>query len=92
MYLHGRVITHKQLGNALLLVLSLAALVWIGYDVLDGTITFCGRYNFGCSPRAYAGPGDHGYWLAASMYLAMPTLLAFWAWCGLRERARDKYR
>ena len=91
MYSRGRVITNKQLSNAALLVLSLIALIWIGYDVIDGSITFCGRYNFGCNPRLYAGPGDYGYWLTALMYLAMPAVLAVWALRGISERARDKY-
>jgi hypothetical protein len=92
MYLGGRIITPKQLSSAVLLVFALAALAWFGYDALDGSITVCSRYGGGCGTRTYAGPGDYGYWLALGLYVGLAALLAWLAWRGLRERARDRYR
>lgn len=92
MYFGGRIITTKQLKSAVLLLFALGAMAWFGYDALDGSISVCSRYGGGCVTRTYAGPGDYGYWLTLALYLGLATGLAWLAWRGLRERARDRYK
>ena len=92
MYLGGRLITTKQFSSAVLLIFALATLAWFSYDALDASITVCSRYRSGCGIRTYAGPADYGYWLTLGLYLGLPILLAWLAWQGLRERARDRYK
>ena len=92
MLIGSRIVTRKQLANLALLVLSLAAFVWVGHDALDGDFTFCARYSFGCAPLTAAGTGVARYWTVVCLFLAMPAVLALLAWHGLRERARDRYR
>ena len=92
MHLGGRLITPKQLSSAVLLLFALSFLAWVSYDALDGSITVCGRYGAGCDIRTYSGSGDYGYWLTLALYLALPAGLAWLAWRGLRERARDRYK
>ena len=92
MYVRGRIITTKQLSSAVLLLFALSALAWFGYDALDGSISVCSRYGGGCSNRTYAGPGDNGYWLTLVLDMGLAVALAWLAWRGLRERARDRYK
>lgn len=92
MYLRGRIIEPKRLSSAVLFVFGLAALAWWGYDAFDGKITVCSGYGLGCRVRAYAGPGDYGFWLTLGLHLGLGVSLAAFGWRGLRERVRDRYR
>ncbi len=90
MYIFGKLIPKREIGNAFLLIVSLAAFAWIAYDALDGTVELCNKYG-GCVSASYSGPHDYPYFFALGIAMLLPGVLAVFSWQDLLRRTRDRH-